>query len=124
MSSAKDDVPRFKVTQPFFDGSTKHESGTELAWSVPAGWDARLNGPHYMENGPSLTFEPLNEAAEKLQLSHRERIRRANQPQASEMEQLKKLVATQNEQILTLMNNVMAENAERRKRDDEREKKR
>lgn len=62
--------PVFVTTTQFFDGAQLHPAGTTLVWAVPDGWDAKLNGPHYMARGPSQTFKPMNAEAEALQRKH------------------------------------------------------
>ena len=66
--STSTEVPEFMVsTAPgFFDGSELHVPGTKVLWAKPDGWDSVRQGKHHTEHAPSLTFRPLNKAAEAL----------------------------------------------------------
>lgn len=108
MTEPTKEVPLYKVAQApgFFDGSSIHEVGTVLTWETPEGWNVEKLGPHYTTSGPSQTFEPMNKAAEKLQAEHRARMAKAAIPQSSEVDDLKKIIARQNEQFTNLMEQV------------------
>ena len=101
----KKDSPRFRVTQApgFFDGTSLVPVGTEIAWEVPDGWDVKKNGPHFMSQGPSQSFEPLNAEAIELQEAHKARIDKAAQPSTSEVDELKKIISKQNDQFMQMM---------------------
>jgi hypothetical protein len=71
------EVPRYRVTQApgFATGLVMHPPGTEIEWQVPHGWDSAKYGKHYAEYGPSVTFEPLNDAAKKHMEEHHKEIK-------------------------------------------------
>jgi hypothetical protein len=124
MSEAKKEVPKFKVMQApgFFDGHEMHAVGTEIEWSPPGpdDWDAEKNGPHHMSSGPSMSFEPLNDAAIALHKEHRERIKKANSPVSTEMQKMQEMLTKQSAQIDTLMNALLEERAEKRRADEKK----
>lgn len=76
------ETPRFQVTQApgFATGLVMHLPGEEINWEVPPDWDTKKYGRHYASYGPSLSFLPLNPAAEKLMEEHRALIVSKNKP--------------------------------------------
>lgn len=65
---SKEKEPYFRITTSpgFATGLVMHPPGSVIAWVIPDDWDAKKNGKHWAEFAPSITFEALNEPAEKL----------------------------------------------------------
>lgn len=99
--------PKFRVTQApgFATGLQMHLPGEEIVWEVPEGWDEKKYGKHFSAYGPSVTFEPLNAAAEALQSDHKEKLKqRALAKKADPAAEA--LVAAKDKQISDLMQMV------------------
>lgn len=68
------EAPVFRTNQPFFDGVKLYDPQTEIAWVKPEGWPVTA-GKHFSEHGPSITFTPMNRAAQKILEDHLEKKR-------------------------------------------------
>ena len=68
------EVPVFRTNSPFFDGVQLHPAGTEIAWVKPESWPVSA-GKHFAENGPSVSFTPMNQSAAKILDAHIEKTR-------------------------------------------------
>lgn len=84
MTEAKqtqDERPIFRVKSgPFATGVKLYQPEEEIVWAVPEGWDEKKYGKHFAEYGPSLSFEPLNEAAVKRMADHKKLVAEKNLP--------------------------------------------
>lgn len=79
--SASDERPIFRVVSGTFATGVKlYAPGEEIVWAIPEGWDDKKYGKHFAAYGPSLTFEPLNQAAEKRMEEHKKLVAEKNQP--------------------------------------------
>jgi len=119
--SASDERPIFRVVSgPFATGVKLYAPGEEIVWAVPEGWDEKKYGKHFAAYGPSLSFEPLNEAAVKRMEEHKKLVAEKNRPKpTADDERFKKMEAMH----LEMMNAMLAMQAEnRRLREDTEEK--
>lgn len=106
--------PIFRVTNPpgFATGLVMHPPGTEIEWVVPDDWDEKKYGKHYAAYGPSLTFQPMNAAAEALMEDHKALVKKKNTPKtAVDDERFAKLEAMH----LQIMNSMLEQQAENRR---------
>lgn len=109
----KKDVPRYQVgAQGFFDGSQLHPPGTELTWEAPENWDAKALGPHYMSQGPSDSFIPLNVAAEAKLAEYRAWVAKHSAPVPSAVDER---FAKLEKMHLDMMSTMLEQQAENRR---------
>ncbi len=104
----REKAPWFRVTQApgFATGRVMHVPGTMLEWSEPEGWDEKKYGKHYSKYGPSMTFEPLNKAAEDLLAKHKENVQKKFAPVPSDIEKfmgLMREMMAQNQQLIAAL---------------------
>lgn len=76
-----DPVPYFRIgSQSFHAGVATHNPGDIIPWVVPDEWKTARDGKHYASYGPSMTWGPLNKAAEKLMAAYKEEIAKRSRP--------------------------------------------
>lgn len=112
--SASDERPIFKVTTApgFATGLKMYAPDEEIVWAVPPEWDEAKYGKHFAAYGPSLTFLPVNEAAEKLMVEHKAKIAKALAPKPTKDDaRFEKLEAMH----LQMMNALLEQQAENRR---------
>jgi hypothetical protein len=120
MAETEKQVPIFRVAQApgFATGMHMHPVGTEIAWEVPDGWDEKKWGKHYASYGPSVTFECVNPAAEKLMAAHKKNVAEKNKPVPTEMQALQEQNRAQQAQLSQLMAQILEQNALMRRKLD------
>src|SRR4051812_40468642 len=96
---AKEKTPHFRIGNAgiFRTGLVSYGPGEVIEWKVPEGWNEKKYGKHFASYGPSISWEPLNPAAEKLMEEHKANVKKKNTPKASEIEVLQSLVTKQSE---------------------------
>lgn len=109
--TAQKENPIFEVVQApgFATGLQLHPPGSQIEWVVPENWNEKKWGKHYASYGPSVTFKPINPAAEALMEKHKALVAEKNKPKPSEASLHLQAMQEMQDKLLTMMLEQQAE---------------
>lgn len=120
--TAQKEVPKFRVMQApgFATGLQVHPVDSEIDWVVPEDWNEKRYGKHFASHGPSMSFLPLNKAAEDLMEDHKAKVAEMRKPKPTAGDERFAKLESMHLEMMQVVLALQAEN--RRLREDAEEK--